>query len=203
MTGVLTDPQFRWVIQALQQRDGAELLGQPEVTTTSGRQAQMKMVTTQRVLTGINERALTPPGITTTNGDEGPLYVTESLETGQTLDVTASVLEDGYTIALTVIPRITEFLGYVEGQTNRVAVYVNGGKKWVTPPRPDVRVLQGHTTLRVWDGRTLNLGGLLSEKKNVDVFVTPTLIDPAGNRVHSEAEMAFPRYGIPPPQAPQ
>ena len=51
LTGILTDPQFRLVIKALQQRQGAELLAQPEVTTTSGRQAQMKAAEVQSVIT--------------------------------------------------------------------------------------------------------------------------------------------------------
>jgi hypothetical protein len=29
------------------------------------------------------------------------------------------------------------------------------------------------------------------------IFVTPTIIDPAGNRVHSEDEMPFAQSGIP------
>jgi general secretion pathway protein D len=220
LNGILTDPQFRMVIKALQQRSGAELSGaellaQPEVTTTSGRHAQAKAVNIQAVMKGINERALTPPGITTTNGDESPLYVTESMEFGQSLDVTASVLADGYTIALTVMPTVTEFLGYDTDQTNRVAVYVNGKKKWVIPPLPKVRQQQMSTSVRVWDGQTLVLGGLPSEtvntlkdkvpmlgdlplvgplfrkesknsqKRLLLVFITPTIIDPAGNRVHT------------------
>ena len=128
----------------------------------------MKTVTIQRVITGINERALTPPGITTTNGDESSLYVTEEMEFGQTLDVIASVLADGYTIALTVIPTVTEFLGYAEGQTNRVAVYVNGKKKWVTPPRAHFRLRQMSTSVRVRDGQTVVLGGLPSETAEHD-----------------------------------
>jgi type II secretory pathway component GspD/PulD (secretin) len=225
-TGILTDPQFRVVIKALQQR-GAELLAAPEITTLSGRQAQMKTADSLHVVTGINERALTPPGITTTNGDESALYVTKSMEFGPTLDVTASVLADGYTIALTVIPTVTEFLGYVGDQTNRVAVYVNGKKEWVIPPRPNVRQQQMTASVRVWDGQTVVLGGLPPEtvaalkdqvpvlgdlpllgrlfrsesknasKKNLLVFVTPTLIDPAGNRIHSEEEMLA-RDRIPP-----
>ena len=88
------------------------------------------------------------------------------------------------------------------------------------------------TSVRVWDGQTVVLGGLMSEtvntlkdqvpvlgdlplvgrlfrsesktinKKNLLIFVTPTLIDPAGNRVHSEEEMPSARDGIP-PQAPR
>jgi general secretion pathway protein D len=231
LTSILTDPQFRVVMKALQQRSGAELLAQPEVTTTSGRQAQMKAVDIQTVVTGIDKRALTPPGITTTNEDESGLYVTERMEFGPMLDVIASVLPDGYTIALTVIPLVTEFLGYQEDPTNRVAVYVNGKKKWVIPPEPIVRIRQMSTSVRVWDRQTVVLGGLPSEtvsllkdkvpmlgdlplvgrlfrsesktinKKNLLIFITPTLIDPVGNRIHAEDELPFTRDAVPPQPA--
>jgi beta-lactamase regulating signal transducer with metallopeptidase domain len=224
-TGILTDPQFRVAIKALQQRSGTELLAQPEVTISSDRQAQMKTVDVKTMVLGINKRALTPPGITTTNRDESSLYVTEQMELGPVLDVIPSVLPDGYTIELTVIPTMTEFLGYEENPTNRVAVYVNGKKKWVIPPQPKFRVCQMCTNVRVRDGQTVVLGGLLSEtvntikdqvpilgslplvgslfrsetkttaKKNLLVFVTPTLIDPAGNLVHAKEQVPD---GIPP-----
>ncbi|MGO8929496.1 MAG: M56 family metallopeptidase [Limisphaerales bacterium] len=231
LTGILTEPQFRVVMNALQQRSGADLLAQPEVTTSSGRQAQMKTVTIQGVVKGINERALMPPGITTTNEDESALYVTEPMEFGPMLDVIPSVLADGYTIALTVMPTATEFLGYETGQTNRVAVYVNGKKKWVIPPRPIVRRQQMSTSVRVWDGQTLVLGGLPSEtvntlkdkvpmlgdlplvgplfrkeskntqKRILLVFITPTIIDPAGNRVHTADQTPATHEAIPPQPA--
>jgi general secretion pathway protein D len=227
LTGILTDPQFRLVKKALQQRSGAELIAQPEVTTVSGRQAQMKAVDVTTVVTGINKQALTPPGITATNEDASSLYVTEQMEFGPVLDVIPSVLADGFTIALTVIPTVTEFLGYREDPTNRLAVYVNGKKKWVTPPEPIMRRRQMSTSVRLWDGQTVVLGGLPSEtvsllkdkvpllgdlplvgrlfrseskattKKNLLIFITPTLIDPAGNRIHSEDEMPFTRDNVP------
>jgi general secretion pathway protein D len=228
LTGILTDPQYRTVIKALQQRNGTELLAQPEVTITSGRQAQMKAADISTVVMGVNERALTTPGITTTNGGDSSLYVTKQMELGPVLDVIPSVLPDGYTIELTVIPTVTEFLGYEENPTNRVAVYVNGKKKWVIPPQPKFRVCQMCTNVRVRDGQTVVLGGLLSEtvntikdqvpilgslplvgslfrsetkttaKKNLLVFVTPTLIDPAGNRIHTEGELLLAPNGKPP-----
>jgi type II secretory pathway component GspD/PulD (secretin) len=40
------------------------------------------------------------------------------------------------------------------------------------------------------------------QKKYLLVFVTPTLIDPAGNRVHSEEDIPFARDAVP-PQAPR
>jgi general secretion pathway protein D len=80
----------------------------------------------------------------------------------------------------------------------------------------------------VWDGQTVVLGGLIGEdvsrlkdkvpvlgdlpwvgklfrsessttrKKNLVIFVTPTIIDPAGNRKNSEEEMPFAASAIPP-----
>ena len=54
LTGILTDPQFRLVIHALEQRDGADILSAPEVTIISGRQAQMKAVEIQTVITAFD-----------------------------------------------------------------------------------------------------------------------------------------------------
>jgi Flp pilus assembly secretin CpaC len=85
-------------------------------------------------------------------------YVTEAREFGQTLDVMPIVLDDGYTIALTVIPTVTEFLGYEEDPTNRIAVYVNGKKKWVTPPRPKVQQRQMYASVRCGTARRLFWG---------------------------------------------
>jgi len=60
------------------------------------------------------------------------------------------------------------------------------------------------TSVQVWDGQTVVLGGSVSEsvrttskKKNLLVFITPTLIDPAGNRLHTEKDMPSTRDGIP------
>ena len=108
-----------------------------------------------------------------------------------------------------------------------MVVYVNGKKKWVITPLPNVRQQQMCTSVRVWDGQTVVLGGLASEtvkkikdqvpvfgrlplvgslfrsesktaiKKNLLVFITPTLIDPAGNRLHTDEEMPFARDRIP------
>jgi general secretion pathway protein D len=101
-------------------------------------------------------------------------------------------------------------------------------------PLPHYRVRQVITAVNVWDGQTIMLGGLISEtiaklkdkvpvlgdlpilgrfftsqysyssKENLMVFVTATMIDPAGNRVHTDDEMPFAKTSIPPqPTAPQ
>jgi len=57
VTGILTDPNFRFVIHALEQRGGVETLAEPEVVTTSGRQTQMRATDIQYIVTGFNFEA--------------------------------------------------------------------------------------------------------------------------------------------------
>jgi tetratricopeptide (TPR) repeat protein len=54
LTGILTDPNFRVVLHALEQRGGTENLGEPEVVTTSGRQAQMKATEIRTIVVGLD-----------------------------------------------------------------------------------------------------------------------------------------------------
>ena len=239
VTGILTDPQFRLVIKALQQRSGSELLAQPEVTTTSGRQAQMKAADVKSVITSYSfsqaqntQGTATGTGTTVNQAQPTVVYpLSEQMELGPVLDVFPCVLSDGFTINLTLIPTLTEFVGY--DNPNEVSAggglnaSLSGGLIMVPTVLPRFTVRQVVSTVNVWDGQTVVLGGLLSEtvttikdqvpvlgdlplvgrlfrsesktsgKKNLLIFVTPTLIDPAGNRLHSEDEMPFAQTGIP------
>src|SRR5205814_2705765 len=51
-TGILTDPQFRVVLRALEQREGTDLLSAPKITTVSGRQAHMEAVEPRTIVVG-------------------------------------------------------------------------------------------------------------------------------------------------------
>jgi general secretion pathway protein D len=54
LTGILTNPNFRVVLHALEQRAGTEELDAPEVTTLSGRQTEMRSTVIISVITGYN-----------------------------------------------------------------------------------------------------------------------------------------------------
>jgi general secretion pathway protein D len=54
ITGILTDPNFRVVIHALEQRTGTESLAEPEVTTISGRQTQMRATEVITIISSFN-----------------------------------------------------------------------------------------------------------------------------------------------------
>jgi len=241
LTGILTDPQFRVVIHALEQRDGTEVLAAPEVTTISGRQAQMKATEVKTVITSFDFNQQTGGGTGgvgagTTVQQAGAAFVyplPEQMETGPVLDVIPCVLSDGYTINLTVIPTVADFAGYDNPNEVLAQGILPPGTVLVPTVLPRFTVRQVVSTVNVWDGQTIVLGGLIVEivkstkdkvpvlgdmpilgrffrsesrtaqKKNLLIFVTPTLIDPAGNRLHSDEEMPFAQTSYPAqPKAP-
>jgi beta-lactamase regulating signal transducer with metallopeptidase domain/type II secretory pathway component GspD/PulD (secretin) len=208
-TGILTDPNLRATLHALKARTGSEVLGEPEVVTTSGRQCKMMATTVFTVVTNLLFEEQPPksnvPSVTPQ---------TCELETGVMLDAVPYVLADGYTLNLALIPSWVEFLGYAP--TNSHAIKTSSGEKIDMPGiHPIIRTHALATTLTLWDNQTAVLGGMDSEKivkekvpvfsslpllgrlfekqetlkTKTFVFVTATLVDPAGNRVHSDEEL--------------
>jgi general secretion pathway protein D len=56
VTGIMTDPNFRVVIHALEQRTGFEELAEPEAVTTSGRQTQMRATDILTIITSFDSQ---------------------------------------------------------------------------------------------------------------------------------------------------
>lgn len=243
LTGILTEPQFRVAIRALENRGGVDLLSAPRVTTLSGRQTQIAVVDIITVVGSVdlnqtqqNQAQNVNPGAFQNNaGVVGSTvnYNTEQLPFGPIIDVIPYVSADGYTIQMTIIPSLTEFLGYDDPGAFVPQAQSANSAQLGTPlvaqlPLPRLRARQLVTSATVWDGQTVVLGGLISEnvskikdkvpvlgdmplvgrffrsesrdslKKNLVIFVTPTIIDPAGNRVHTDADLPFARDSIPP-----
>jgi type II secretory pathway component GspD/PulD (secretin) len=220
VTGVLTGPDLRPLLHALEQSKDFEDFAEPEVTTTSGRRTQMRATDILTIITNFAFREFPTNSITPQ---------TTQVEVGPALDVIPVVLPDGYTIDLTAIPSLTEFLGY-DKTTNTIPTVTSTGKIVEVPTiRPNFCVRQTKTHLQVWDGQTVVLGGLIStqiqtikdtepvsgsrsageprfreqtirtfQKRQLLILITATIVDPAGNRVHNDNEMLIARPGIPP-----
>jgi general secretion pathway protein D len=156
----------------------------------------------------------------------------QQIETGPILDVVPDVLSDGYTINLTLIPSLIEFSGYQTPPS--LGSFSSSGLNVVLLPTalPAFSVREVTTTVNVWDGQTVVLGGLIQDevsetkdevpvlgevpiigrlfqsqtktdtKRNLMIFVTATMIDPAGNRVHTDDELPFAQSNIPTQPAP-
>jgi beta-lactamase regulating signal transducer with metallopeptidase domain/type II secretory pathway component GspD/PulD (secretin)/uncharacterized GH25 family protein len=231
--GILNATNAQAAFRALQDHSSWEILAEPEATTLSGRQTQMRVTQVVTVVTNLvfRDSFTNQDGVLVTNAI---VPQTCKLETGPVLDVVPSVLADGCTINLALIPSLTEFLGY-DQPTNTETAYTRTGKK-ISVPRilPRFNVRQGVASLNLWDGQTVVIGGLAASSISVTnhlvpvlgdipvlgrlfqsqsrtnlenevlVFVTATIIDPAGNRVHSDEELPFAKNGIPPqPPPPQ
>jgi general secretion pathway protein D len=244
ITGIMTDPQFRVAIQAIEQRTGTDLLSAPKVTTLSGRQTHIAAQDLQYIVTGvtIQENSSASTGLVGGTGVVAPSlnYNTTPFAFGPVLDVMPTVSADGYSIQMVLIPTYTEFVGYDSPGNFVPTAEAAAGTTIGVPvtaqlPLPHFRVREVATTCNVWDGQTVVLGGLIGEnitkikdevpvlgdlplvgrlfqsqstdsiKQNLLIFITPTMIDPAGNRVHTDEDMPFAQHAIPlqPTVAPQ
>jgi tetratricopeptide (TPR) repeat protein len=63
LTGILTEPQFRVAIKAIENRTGVDLLSAPNVTTMSGRQARISAEETRTIIVGLTVQGLGGGGI--------------------------------------------------------------------------------------------------------------------------------------------
>ena len=237
ISGIMTDPQFRVAIQAIQQRSGSDLLSAPKVTTLSGRQSHISAQDLQYIVVSpqIQENSSASTGLVGGTGVTAPsiTYNTTPYGFGPVLDVMPTVSADGYSIQMVLIPTLLEFIGYDNPgafipQAEAAAGNTIGVPIVAVLPLPHFRVREVVTTCNVWDGQTVVLGGMISEtitkikdqvpilgdlplvgrlfqsessdsqKQNLLIFVTPTIIDPAGNRVHNDDDMPFARNSIPP-----
>jgi beta-lactamase regulating signal transducer with metallopeptidase domain/type II secretory pathway component GspD/PulD (secretin) len=177
-TGILTDANFRLLLQTLEQCKGVENLAEPEVTTIIGRQTQMRATESIAVIDGINPQALTPPGVLSTDNTKG--MKTVQIETGPAINVFPHLLADGHTIYLEVTASVTEFTGYDEREkTNLATIYVDGRKKQVNVPMPQFTTRELKTNVEFQDNQTVVLGGGISTQITATKETVPVSGDAA------------------------
>jgi hypothetical protein len=221
-TSIMTESQFQAALHTLRGSTGFKELAAPEVTTLSGRQTEMRATIIQTIITNFaveetsNNIAVTPQEM--------------KLGTGPIFNVIPKVLPDGYTIDLETTASRVEFLGYAD-PTNFTNFATNSaGEKFSLPViLPAVETKRASAHLKLYDGQTLVLSGFQPEQvlfskpekkreervaghiqqaekqygnKALIVLATITLVDSAGNRIHSDADLPFAQNGIPPQNGP-
>jgi general secretion pathway protein D len=240
LAGVFTDPQFQVVVRALNQKKGVDLLSAPRVTTKSGQRAVIEIVREFRYPTQFqppqipqsfnnpNSTALVPGQ--TVNATSFPVTPTtptafETRNTGVTLEVEPVVGPDGVTIDLNLVPQVVEFEGFINYgspiQTFSTNLLGVSQTQVLTPNvinQPVFSARKVTTSVSVWDGQTVVLGGLMREdvqkvedrtpiigdipivgrlfrtnvdqhiKRNLIIFVTARLVNPAGQPLNQAEE---------------
>jgi general secretion pathway protein D len=253
LAGVFTDPQFQVVIRALNQKKGVDLLSAPKVTTKSGQRAIIEVVREFRY-----PSTFTPPQVPSISSTTGttvvggattvPVVVTpttpqswETRNTGVTLEVEPVVGGDATTIDLNLIPQVVEFEGFINygSPINAVGVNTVGGVLSTSVPvlltenvinQPVFSTRKVTTSVSVWDGQTVVIGGLMREdvqktedktpiigdiplvgrlfrtnvdqhiKRNLVIFVTARVVTPSGLAFNNEEEE---EEGLLPPALPE
>ncbi len=167
-------------------KGSADVLSESSITTLSGRQTQVQVVDLKTIVTFTNF----PTGHWETN----------TLPFGPVLDLLPTISADALRIDLAVTASVNEFLGYDDPGPFAVGTDQVGQPQSATLPVPHFRLRQLPVTASLWEGETLIIGGGLEQgaladkagehlNKRLLVMVTPTVIDPAGNRVHTDAEV--------------
>lgn len=209
LAGVFTNPQFQVVLRALNQKKGFDVLSAPKVVTKSGSSASVQIIREFLYPqeydppqipqeTGIGTQPITPA--TPTSFQMKPL--------GVTLDVEPTVGPDNYTIDLRLLPQVTEFEGFINYGSPIFNRGIMVTPNIINYPVFSQRKVE--TQVSIYDGQTVALGGLIREdvqkvtdktpilgdvpfagaffrsqadkhiKRNLIIFVTAKLMDPAG-----------------------
>ena len=256
LAGVFTDPQFQVVVRALNQKKGVDLLSAPRVTTKSGQRAIIEIVREFRYPTQFQ-----PPQIPQSFRSDAPATdplatgltqappvfpVTpttptafETRNTGVTLEVEPVVGPDGVTIDLNLVPQVVEFEGFINygSPINTFSTTLGVSTRQVITEnvinQPIFSTRKVTTSVSVWDGQTVVLGGLMREdvqktedrtpiigdipllgrlfrtnvdqhiKRNLVIFVTARLVTPGGAPFNLTEEEEEKESQIEPPALPE
>lgn len=239
VAGIFTDPQFGMVIRALAQKKGVDLMSAPSVTTKGGQKATVEVIREFIYPTEFDPPQI-PTNVGGNGGGGGAgvgnttptsIPVTPTTPTafemrpvGVRMEVDPVIGENG-SIDLNLLPEVTEFDGFVNYGSPIYSVtpasFIGGvlqpaSRVELTPNvinQPIFSTRKVTTSVTVWDGQTVALGGLIREdvqdvedklpvlgdlplmgrlfrsevedhfKRNLMIFVTAVLIDPAGQRI--------------------
>ncbi len=216
---ILTNPDLNMVLHALEQNGNADLLSAPKVTTRSGSEAMIKVVTEYIYPTAfeVNGGQMQSGN----NGNQSTASMVQETtvmpqdfatrEVGVILNVLPEVSPNGNMINLTMKPQVvTDPIWYQYGSTVRRA---DGSEQTLNMPQPFFQLRQLETSISVYDGATVVMGGLITEsvektndkipvlgdlpligalfrskseksvKKNLLIFVTARLVDPGGQLI--------------------
>jgi len=232
LTGLFTDGQVQLIMRGLAQKSGADVMTAPSIVSRSGERATIEIIR-EFIYPSEYEPPELPNNIETstftgnTGGSASTFPVTpstptafETRNTGVILEVEPILGDDGYTIDLTFRPEIVEFEGFINYgspiQTAATDALGNPITVTITENRIEMPVFSTrrvNTSLTIYDGHTVAVGGLMSEnvqtledkvpilgdlpligrlfqttaenrsKSNLIIFVTARIIDATGQPV--------------------
>ncbi len=188
LAGVFTDPQFQVMMRALSQKKGVDLMTAPSVIVRGGQRSKIEIIREFPYPTEYD-----PPQIPQNFGGGlqvgggggvggggaggGSFPVTPAnpnsfqfRNTGVSMEVEATVGDDGYTIDLNLAPEVTEFEGFINYGSPIQTTSTNALGQSVPVVLTENKILQPvfatrklSTQVLIWDRQTVGIGGLMRE----------------------------------------
>lgn len=248
MTGLFSDAQVQLIMRGLSQKKGADIMTAPSIVARSGEKATIEIIR-EFIYPSEYEPPELPNNVggnfggNNNNDDNGianlaqaaatfpvtPATPTafETRNTGVILEVEPVLGDDGYTIDLKFAPEIVDFEGFINYgspiQTSATNALGNPVTVTITENRIEMPVFSTrkvNTSLTIYDGHTVAVGGLMREdvqnvedkvpvlgdlpligrlfqskaenhiKSNLIIFVTVDIIDATGQSVRSSDGLA-------------
>lgn len=190
LTGLFNNTQIQMVMRGLNQKKGVDLMAKPSVTTRSGQQSSVKVIREFIYPTEYEPPEL-PNSVGSNGGSGGTFPVTPATPTafqkrdvGIQLDVLPVADADKQYIDVTLNPSFIDFDGFVNyGSPINTTTIGLLGQSQVTTLTPN-RILMPifskqavSTNIRIADGATIAIGGLLKEETQIVEDKTPVLGD--------------------------
>ena len=250
VTGLFSGGQVQMIMRGLAQKKGTDLMTAPSVTAKPGQKAKIQIVREF-----IYAKAYEPPQLPQQNNNGGGVlgggggggggFATpatpsewDTRNTGVTLEIEPQISDNNYVIDLRFVPEIVEFEGFINYGSPIKApstdVFGNPTTVVITDNRIEMPVFSTRkvdTSLAIYDGYTVAVGGLIREdvqnvqdsvpilgsipvigrlfqskaenriKSNLIIFVTAQIIDATGRPLRGSEANAAPPVGVEAPPA--
>jgi len=218
IAGILTNPELGLVVHALEQKGHADLLSSPKVTTQTGQEATIKVVTEYIYPTAYEVTPVTGETDQDTSVIIGGIVEPQDFqmrEVGVILTVQPDVSPEGQMITLNMTPEVVtepDWKNYGTTYTDQ-----DGNIQQLSMEQPFFHTRLVQTSISIYNGATVVMGGMITEKRedtvdkipflgdipfigvffqsktsqsqkrNLLIFVTARLVDPAGRPVEDSS----------------
>ncbi|MCH2205117.1 MAG: hypothetical protein MK132_04500 [Lentisphaerales bacterium] len=174
-TSVIGSNQFNTIVRALSQQTNADVLSAPKVITQNGNTAILRVVTERYFPESWEAAEITLVGGGNGQGQIGLPEITPSApnfgdptDLGVVLEVTPQVDPDGVSIEIELKPQVIEFVALDSTFNTPIQILgAVGGADITALSRYDMPILSSRsidTRIKMWDGESVVIGGLLKEK---------------------------------------
>ncbi len=198
ITGLFSDGQVQVIMRGLSQKKGTDLMTAPSITARSGQKATIEVIREFIYPTEYEPPEL-PQGGNGGNGNNGigggggaaamiatPATPTafETKNLGVTLEIEPTIGENDFVIDLRFLPEIVEFEGFINYGSPILSpgtdIFGNAISSVITENRIEMPVFSKrsvNTSLTIYDGYTVAVGGLMREDVQIVEDKVPILGD--------------------------